>query len=72
MRRCAGYLPTSLRRARPDQRLDASGAAIVSNLGIAILLMAVGFLPVGIAAMLARLWRDRRRFTPMGNLDDSA
>ncbi len=38
------------------------------DLDLAILLTAVGFLAVDIAAMLARLWRHRHRFTPAGGI----
>jgi hypothetical protein len=59
-------LPASWRRSRPRPGVSAAGAAIAGrDLGLTILLTAMGFLAVGIA-LLARLWRDRHRFTPLG------
>ena len=50
-----------------SQRTDDTGATIVGGLfAVAILLTAAGFLLAGISTLRVRLWRDWRRFTPLG------
>jgi hypothetical protein len=50
-----------------SEHVDDTGAVVVGGIfAAASVLMAVGFLATGVSTIRARLWRDWRRFTPLG------